>query len=440
MPTTQPTSQPSLIPSSQPSKQPFSCPTSQPISVPTSQPSPTSHNTVGQVGVSFTVNQEISNVTISQFKRGESAFVETVIWACNSTGLIEVIITNMTQTYSTSSSRRILLGIPSIKIQYSITFYVPEGSVGSSTISIYSKLSNNLMNSIASGNFASQLSSSCPSCGLANIIPSFTQPILSTTFYPSMEPTVDPTVAIPKIASVSGAASGMDTGTLLMAVLAIVAIVLGMIAFALVMVRMKRKRNITEKRLEHWLGSESSEIDIHKNSRNLRKGFLNESSDPGIKDIYGTSGVEKVQSTFNPVFNEPGGKSLDQNDGNVDNIKRQSLRNFVSSLHELRKEKFSGNVEADLTTITDLFTDESSPRPGKAKKANEMPADSHDLAKILRKFHAELQSYRDKSAEVSDPTIDGAPVVEGETKAIDDSDISIMELYKEDSNPYYTDV
>lgn len=437
MPSSQPTSQPSIVPSSQPSLQPFSCPTSQPVSVPTSHPSPTSHNTVGQVGVSFTVNQAISNVTVAQFKRGESAFVQTVIWSLNSTGLIEVVITNVTQTYS---RRRILLGVPSVQVQYSITFYVPAGSAGSSSIAVYSKLSNNLMNSIASGNFAGQLSTSCgTSCGLANVVPTFTQPILSTTYSPSLEPTVEPTGAPARIASASSAAGGgLDTGTLLMAVLAIVAIVLGMICFALVMVRMKRKRNITEKRLEHWLGSESSEIDIHKNSRNLRKGFLQDSSDPGIKDIYEKLGVEKVQSTFNPVFNEPG-KVFNQNDSSVDNIKRQSLRNFVTSLHELRKEKFSGNVEADLTTITDLFTDESSSKP-LGKKMNNSPADSHDLAKILRKFHAELQSYRDKSAEVDDPTDGATAHSEGESKVVDDSDIDIMELYKDESNPFYADV
>lgn len=160
-------------------------------SFPTVYPSPTSDSTVGKVGVSLIANQVITNVSVAQFLQGEIAFTQTVIWACNSTGPIEVVITNVTEIHST---RRLLNGVSSVLAQYSITFYVPAENSTSISYAVYSTLSNNLLNSIASGKFASQLSVSCSLCGMADVAPSFSELFLTATISTSKEPSSEPSL------------------------------------------------------------------------------------------------------------------------------------------------------------------------------------------------------------------------------------------------------
>jgi len=383
------------------------------------------------------VNQEISNVTKAQFLKNTGPFTRTVIDSINSTYRVDVVITNVTETYT---RRKLSSGVPSVTVQYQVTFFYPQTYTPDTMLSLYATLSNNLMNQIASGSFADALIKDCPVCGSAYSVPSFERPVPNTSFEPTTTPTVIPSLIPIAKQSLSSSSTGtVNSSTLLLAVVAIMAILLAVISFLLIMMRMKRKRNITEKRLEHWLDSDTAEVDINKKVTTLRKGLSRSAPDePGIKDIYELTSREKVSSAYNPVFYEPSKSTTKDEDGAsfTDNVKRQSLRNFVSTLQELRKEKYNSNVDADISTISDMFKNETS-------TASKMSAEteSQDLAKILRKFHVELQNYRDKSSEIQDPTsVSETNDVSKDQKDIKDSDISIVELYKDDSNTYFTDV
>lgn len=193
-PSVDPSGRPSVSPSFELSIYPSVKPSVAPSVVPspsTIYPSPTSNNTVEKVGERFIVNQVITNVTVAQFVQGENAFAQTVIWACNSTGLIEVVFTNVTQIYT---GRRSLYDVFSVLAQYDITFYVPTENSTSLSIIMYSTLSNNLVNSIVSSNFNSQLSILCPLCGTANIVPTFSQHFFMVSVSPTIEPLLKPSV------------------------------------------------------------------------------------------------------------------------------------------------------------------------------------------------------------------------------------------------------
>jgi len=451
-PTCQPTinpTQPSSQPTAQPSSRPAAYPTSFPTCQPTSQPSTNfAARIIGLFSATFTVSQEIANMTKDQFLRPptKSAFIYAVVTSLNSNAPVNVSITNVTDIFVSGSSRRELGAMMrSVSVTYNVQFYYSSSFTNAQMIALYSTLSSNLLNAVASGSFQNAYASSCPTCGgLATIIPSFTDPLSTTSFSPSVEPTFAPTF-VSLSNGASAASAGVSMTMLMLAVIGIIALVVGFLAFTIVIMTIRKKKKVTESRLEMWMNTDKSEVDIHK-SKNIRSGFAAE-KDISIKDIYGDDNVDKIPSLLNPVFYGSENNSKDfgkssQFDGNDnDDImantdsKRQTLKKFFNNLQEMRRDSYIEG-SSELSSLTELFDE-------KKTSDNGQPVDSQDLTVVLKKFHEELRKYRDKT--VIDPTIYGKPVTtvsssSDENKETSSDELSILQLYKDSSNPDYTDV
>lgn len=397
---------------------------------------------IGLFGASFVVNQQIANMTKSQFLRPETknAFVSAIIFSLNSNAPVNVSFTNITDIFIPAPARRELIAmLKSVSVTYNVQFYYSSSYSNAQMLSLYSTLSSNLLNSVASGSFQNAYASKCPSCGgTATIIPSFTDPLTTSSFSPSTEPTSAPSFIALSSGS-SAASAGVSVTMLMLAVIGIIALIVGFLCFTIVVMTMRKKKKVTESRLEMWMNTDKSEVDIHK-SKNIRSGFAT-GQDISIKDIYGDDSIEKVPSLLNPVFygseniNETSKSSnIDDDNDIMDNSdrKRQTLKKFFNNLQEMRRDSYIEG-SSELSSLTDLFDEKKVSETG-------LPIDSQDLSVVLKKFHEELRKYRDKT--VIDPTIYGKPKVASDSKEDEQSsdELSILQLYNDSSNPDYTDV
>ena len=270
-----------------------------------------------------------------------------------------------------------------------------------------------------------------------------------------MSPTVVPSVTrMPTPAAVIPTFLQTPTGGAVVAG-AIVLFLLAIAATIALRSFCSKRTKASEKQLEEWLDSETGDIDIHKQTQLLREDFLRGSINMDILDVYAKINHDEVlPAVFNPARTSQQGPRTEAEQASailssdVEESKRALLKNFASSLQESRtgKEKASAAEPPQVMSMVDLFRDiKTSMYEGddmSSTDGSRVVGDEKEMSQVLKKFHQELQEFRDKvpaagaARPVVDPIVAPAP---GQSEGGRESDIEILDLFA-DANPYYTDV
>lgn len=366
-------------------------------------------------------------------------------------------VLNETDVYGLSNKISILfVSTSETTVKYSVTFYFPLVGGSAAMYNFYNLYTSSLTVAVVSGFSFKLYATHCDGvCGTSFSVPFFSEPYLLSSFLPTMSPTVVPSVTrMPTPAAVIPTFLQTATGGAVVAG-AIVLFLLAIAATIALRSFCSKRTKASEKQLEEWLDSETGDIDIHKQTQLLREDFLRGSINMDILDVYAKINHDEVlPAVFNPARTSQQGPRTEAEQASailssdVEDSKRALLKNFATSLQVSRtsKEKAVVAEPPQVMSMVDLFRDiKTSMYEGddmSSADGSGVVGDEREMAQVLKKFHQELQEFRDKvpAAGAARPVVD--PIVAptpGQSEGGRESDIEILDLFA-DANPYYTDV